>query len=111
MARAAKAPTKTAAAEAANGSTLDALRSPAEVRYADELERLIAADDAPRPPGWRMSARAVRRFILGDDKLAVSRKFYGDDPLVDRVVVTLIGAQGLMLVGEPGTAKSMLSEL
>jgi MoxR-like ATPase len=41
----------------------------------------------------------------------VSRKFYGDDPLVDRAIVTLLGRQGLMLVGEPGTAKSMLSEL
>ncbi|MDR3106886.1 MAG: AAA family ATPase, partial [Bifidobacteriaceae bacterium] len=31
--------------------------------------------------------------------------------LVDRAIVTLLGRQGLMLVGEPGTAKSMLSEL
>jgi MoxR-like ATPase len=53
----------------------------------------------------------VRTFILGDQKLAVSRKFYGDDPLVDRAIVTLLSVQGLMLVGEPGTAKSMLSEL
>jgi MoxR-like ATPase len=53
----------------------------------------------------------VRRFILGDEALGVSRKFYGDDPLIDRAIVTLISAQGLMLVGEPGTAKSMLSEL
>ena len=64
-----------------------------------------------RPPGWALSARAVRRFIIGDETLGVTRKFYGDDALVDRAIVTLIGAQGLMLVGEPGTAKSMLSEL
>ena len=64
-----------------------------------------------RPPGWRISAKAVRRFIIGDEALGVSRKFYGDDALVDRAIVTLISAQGLMLVGEPGTAKSMLSEL
>jgi MoxR-like ATPase len=87
------------------------LRPSAELRYGEELERLAAADDNPRPPGWRLSARAVRRFILGDDTLGVSKKFYGDDPLVDRAIVTLISAQGLMLVGEPGTAKSMLSEL
>lgn len=87
------------------------LRPSAEMRYADEIERLRAVDEDPRPPGWRLSARAVRRFILGDEKLVVSRKFYGDDPLIDRAIVTLIGAQGLMLVGEPGTAKSMLSEL
>lgn len=53
----------------------------------------------------------MRRFILGDDALGISRKFYGDDALVDRAIVTLLGRQGLMLVGEPGTAKSMLSEL
>ena len=88
-----------------------ALRPSAEMRYAGEIERLKAADKDPRPPGWRLSARAVRRFILGDEALGVSQKFYGDDPLIDRAIVTLISAQGLMLVGEPGTAKSMLSEL
>ena len=41
----------------------------------------------------------------------ISRKFYGDDALVDRCIVTLLGNRGLLLVGEPGTAKSMLSEL
>lgn len=87
------------------------LRMPAEERYADELARLDASDDAPRPPGWRMSAQAVRRFIIGDPKRGIARKFYGDDPLVDRAVVSLMSNQGLMLVGEPGTAKSMLSEL
>jgi MoxR-like ATPase len=89
----------------------DILRSSAETRYRDELERLAAADRDPRPEGWRLSPRAVRRFILGDPALRVSRKFYGDDPLVDRAIVTLMGHQGLMLVGEPGTAKSLLSEL
>jgi MoxR-like ATPase len=58
-----------------------------------------------------MSGQAVKKFIIGDKKLDVSRKFYGDDALVDRAIVTLMGYQGLMLVGEPGTAKSLLSEL
>src|SRR5207244_5058465 len=31
--------------------------------------------------------------------------------LIDRCIVTLMSDRGLMLVGEPGTAKSMLSEL
>ena len=84
------------------------VRRSAEQRYADELERLRAADVDARPPGWLLSPRAVRRFILGDAALRVSRKFYGDDPLVDRAIVTLMGHQGLMLVGEPGTAKSLL---
>ena len=88
-----------------------AVRRSAEQRYADELERLRAADVDACPPGWLLSPRAVRRFILGDAALRVSRKFYGDDPLVDRAIVTLMGHQGLMLVGEPGTAKSLLSEL
>ncbi len=98
-----------------NGSPMhardQAVRRPPEQRHADELERLAAADKDARPPGWKLSPRAVRSFILGDDKLQVSRKFYGDDPLVDRAIVTLMGHQGLMLVGEPGTAKSLLSEL
>ena len=88
-----------------------AVRLAPEARFADELARLHAADADARPTGWKLSPRAVRRFILGDEKLAVSRKFYGDDPLVDRAIVTLMGHQGLMLVGEPGTAKSLLSEL
>lgn len=89
----------------------DVQRLPAERRYKDELERLRAADREPKPKGWWMSPRAVRRFILGDDTLEVTRKFYGDDPLVDRCIVALMGHQGLLLVGEPGTAKSLLSEL
>ena len=86
------------------------LRASPEERYSGELEKL-AADESPRPAGWKLSARAVRRFILGDPKLGISRKYYGDDPLVDRAIVSLMSNQGLMLVGEPGTAKSMLSEL
>lgn len=92
----------------------DQLRPPAEVRYAAELAVLRDADaasGAELPPGWQLSPRSVRAFVVGDESLGVRRKFYGDDPLVDRAVVSLLGRQGLMLVGEPGTAKSMLSEL
>jgi MoxR-like ATPase len=42
---------------------------------------------------------------------AISPKFVGRRDLVERCVVTLAGERGLLLVGEPGTAKSMLSEL
>ena len=31
--------------------------------------------------------------------------------MIDRAIVTLMSNRGLLLVGEPGTAKSMLSEL
>lgn len=89
----------------------DILRAPAEVVYAQELAALAAADPGPRPEGWRLTPRMVRAFVLGDPRLGVTRKFFGDDPLIDRCVVTLMSNRGLMLVGEPGTAKSMLSEL
>ena len=101
-----------------NGNERRALRPPCEVLFADELAALKAADTAERPPGWMLSPTAVRTFITGsngkpiDKKSAViSRKFYGDDALINRCIVTLIGNRGLLLVGEPGTAKSMLSEL
>ena len=87
------------------------LRAPAEHVHADELTRLRDKDAGPKPAGWRLSPRSVRAFILGDDKLGVRRKFYGDDALIDRCIVTLMSSRGLLLVGEPGTAKSMLSEL
>jgi MoxR-like ATPase len=87
------------------------LRAPAERVYAAELAALAKADSGPRPEGWRLSPRAVRAFVVGDERLGVTRKFYGDDALVDRCVVTLMSNRGLLLVGEPGTAKSMLSEL
>ncbi|MEE3715484.1 AAA family ATPase [Tumidithrix elongata RA019] len=102
----------------------NAVRSPAEIRFAQELHALAATDTDAKPPGWLLSPRAVRTFILGSDGKALSHKwqnkktntvitekFYGDDALVDRCIVTLAGNRGLMLVGEPGTAKSMLSEL
>ena len=87
------------------------LRAPAEQVFAAELTRLAANDRGSRPPGWRLSPRSVRAFVLGDDALGIARKFYGDDPLVDRCIVTLMSNRGLLLVGEPGTAKTMLSEL
>ncbi len=89
----------------------DILRAPAEQVHAAELALLAERDRGPRPAGWRLSPRAVRAFIVGDDKLGVRRKFYGDDALIDRCIVTLMSSRGLLLVGEPGTAKSMLSEL
>jgi len=91
--------------------TASILRAPAEHRFAEELACLAGDDSGPRPSGWRLSPRAVRTFLIGDPKRNVTRKFYGDDPLVDRAIVSLMSRQGLMLVGEPGTAKSMLSEL
>src|SRR3954471_18168979 len=86
-------------------------RPPAEIRYADELARLRETDDGSRPPGWWLSLEAARRFIVGDERQGIRRKFVGDPSLIDRALVTLATSRGLMLVGEPGTAKSLLSEL
>ncbi|WP_242894682.1 ATP-binding protein [Actinomadura litoris] len=91
--------------------TTDHQRPPAEVRFAGELERLRENDTGPRPPGWALSLTAARRFVVGDEALGVTRKFVGDTSLIDRALVTLATSRGLMLVGEPGTAKSLLSEL
>lgn len=86
-------------------------RPPAEVLHARELERLRASDEHPRPPGWALSPRAARAFILGDRELGLERKVVCAPSLVDRCLVTLATTRGLLLVGEPGTAKSLLSEL
>ncbi len=86
-------------------------RPPAEVVHADELARLKATDQGPKPPGWHLTPRSVRTFVLGDERLKITPKFVGDASLVDRAMVALATNRGLMLVGEPGTAKSFLSEL
>ena len=99
------------------------VRPPAEHVFAEELAALAATDSGVRPAGWRLSPKAVRQFILGTDtplvhtwegarkETRITPKFLGDDALVERCIVTLLGNRGLLLVGEPGTAKSMLSEL
>jgi MoxR-like ATPase len=89
----------------------DVQRPPAEIQHAAELANLIANDRDPRPPAWAMSMRAVRRFIVGDPKANLSPKLMVPLSLIDRAMVTLASGRGLLLVGEPGTAKSLLSEL
>ncbi|WP_437674086.1 ATP-binding protein [Sorangium sp. So ce131] len=90
------------------------LRQPAETKYDHELAALAAEDKAPRPPGWRLSPRAVETYILGSDKpvggVAITPKYIGDRALVQVALATLASDRALMLVGEPGTAKSWLSE-
>jgi len=95
------------------------IKPPVEIRYREQLEALKANDTGNRPQNWQMSPRAVRTFILGSAKpvlyngkeCAIEKKYFGNDALVERCIVTLAGNRGLMLVGEPGTAKTMLSEL
>lgn len=101
------------------GIWMETMKPPMEVLYAAQLAALRANDTGAKPPNWQLSPRAVRDFILGTDKplayegesIEITKKFYGDDALIERAIVTLAGNRGLMLVGEPGTAKTMLSEL
>lgn len=95
------------------------IKPPVEVRYQEELKALKGTDTGRRPENWQMSPRAVRTFLLGSPRpieyegkeYAIEKKYFGNDALVERCIVTLAGNRGLMLVGEPGTAKTMLSEL
>jgi MoxR-like ATPase len=91
------------------------LRLPAERKYAAELEALAAADKDPKPPGWSLSPRAVETYVMGSAKpvggVEITAKYVGDRALIQVAIATLAGERGLLLVGEPGTAKSMLSEL
>lgn len=97
------------------------LREPAEIRYGAELETLAQRDLAAKPPGWKLSPKAIRTFIVGEEfekrsrkdatPTLITKKFHGDVAMIDRAIVSLMSNRGLLLVGEPGTAKSMLSEL
>lgn len=97
----------------------ESIKPPVEERYREELEALKNTDTGRRPANWQMSPKAVRTFILGSAKpviyqgkeYRVEKKYFGNDALVERCIVTLAGNRGLMLVGEPGTAKTMLSEM
>jgi MoxR-like ATPase len=110
----------------ANPNAPDILREPAERQFAAQLAAL-AQNDKDRPPSaWRLSPRAVLAYIVGmpkplkltqggqgNDKtteVAITRKFFGDDAIVERAIVTLASERALLLVGEPGTGKSWLSE-
>ena len=103
---------KTKKKKSGGDASTSLLRLPMERRFAHELEAL-EAEEGPRPPGWRMSPRAVRTFIVGGEAggVEVRKKYYGAPTLVDRCIVTLMSNRALLLVGEPGTAKTMLSEL
>jgi MoxR-like ATPase len=88
------------------------LRAPAERMFAAELDALIAADKHEKPPGWRMSPRAVFTYITGGTVggTKITPKYFGFPRLVEIAISTLVTDRALLLIGEPGTAKSWLSE-
>jgi MoxR-like ATPase len=88
------------------------MRLTAEVAYADEIEALIASDKDERPTGWKMSPKAVLTYVAGGKagNLEISPKYIGHRRLVEIAISTLVTDRALMLIGEPGTAKSWLSE-
>jgi MoxR-like ATPase len=108
---------KTAAAEKGKKPLQDAnptaiLRQPAENEYAAELEALKANDRDAKPDGWLLSPRAVCTYILGGKAggVDIRPKYLGSERVVEIAIATLVTDRALLLVGEPGTAKSWLSE-
>ena len=88
---------------------MTALRPHAEEQYAEELTLLAAADDRPRPPGWRLSPQAVVTYLLGDGA-KITPKYVGPRRLMEVAVSTLVTDRALLLLGVPGTAKTWVSE-
>jgi MoxR-like ATPase len=100
----------------------DILREPAEVQFAAQLAALKQNDGDTPPSAWKLSPRSVLAYIAGTPKplkatidgktveVAITRKFFGDDALVERAIVTLASERAVLLIGEPGTGKSWLSE-
>ncbi len=89
------------------------LRLPAEQLYAHELEALREEDKKnEKPVGWQLSPKAVLKFIVGGKAggIEITPKYIGHDRLVEIAIATLLTDRSLLLIGEPGTAKSWLSE-
>lgn len=91
----------------------DVLRLPAETLYAHELAALAEEDKKnEKPAGWKLSPKAVLTFIIGGKAAGqtITPKYIGHDRLVEIAIATLLTDRSLLLIGEPGTAKSWLSE-
>ena len=88
-------------------------RLPAEELYQRELEALISAERDPIPTGWRMSPKSVLTYLTGNTivkGVEITPKYMGSRRLVEIAIATLVTDRALLLIGEPGTAKSWLSE-
>jgi MoxR-like ATPase len=90
----------------------DVLREPAEIQFKTELDALKSAEKNSIPEGWAMSPQSVYQYITGGKVKGVDimPKYIGHKRLVEIAISTLLTDRGLLLIGEPGTAKSWLSE-
>ncbi len=88
------------------------LRLSAEQLYKDEIDALIKAEKNPVPAGWQMSPKSVLTYIMGGKvgRKVITPKYMGDKRIVEICIATLVTDRALLLIGEPGTAKSWLSE-
>ena len=88
-------------------------RLPAEELYQRELDALIAVESDAVPTGWKMSPRSALTYLTGNTKVKgvdITPKYMGNKRLVEIAIATLVTDRALLLIGEPGTAKSWLSE-
>lgn len=88
------------------------LRLPAEQLFKKEIEALIDTEKESVPTGWKMSPKSVRTYICGGKagETVITPKYIGHERLVEIAIATLVTDRALLLIGEPGTAKSWLSE-
>ncbi|MHA1681196.1 MAG: ATP-binding protein [Promethearchaeota archaeon] len=100
----------------------DVIREPAEIRFKRELAALKSIDTGDKPGNWLLSPPMVYDFIVGredpvkmkvgskTEDVTITRKFYGNDVMIERAISSIASDRPLLLIGEPGTAKSWLSE-
>ncbi len=116
-----KQPEALAGESSADNSAGDVLRLPAEVLFADQLEALRQHERDRAPHSWKLAPRSVLTYVLGGktldatiggkkQRVEITRKFFGDAALIERAIVTLASDRALLLIGDPGTGKSWLSE-
>ena len=103
---------KKTAKKSGSGQSAGMLRLPAEQMFAEEIDALIKADKDTKPTGWKMSPRSVLTYLCGGKcgKLDITPKYIGNQRIVEIAISTLLTDRALLLIGEPGTAKSWMSE-
>ncbi|TNJ62378.1 ATPase [Paenibacillus hemerocallicola] len=90
----------------------NAVRLPSELLYEAELAALKETDRDAKPAGWQLSPKAVLTYLIGGKAggTVITPKYIGNKRLVEMAIATLLTDRALLLIGEPGTAKSWLSE-